>query len=284
MFAEDTKLNRIQITRFYLLTPVQYTLIFKVLVEEREYLRDQRAKIGPKGSFQFGSVDNAAVKRNQRVVAKAERLQKQIQQQQEVDLASLASTSSQDISLASSSGDDKFKSRKHTSEAYNFLTPSPRYAMKLIRGDASSSLEACLANALLLDLQAMDLLKPGLGMKQIIVDKLKLDREKDRMKVKSNEKHKERLGKSVCIGVEGKADQETLVYWEVKDENGEMKLKKGMEQEHHLTFTKEAGTESGTYLTELSRLKKNLTTPRKYHKKKKKSGYNLDGNSIRKYG
>ena len=36
---------------------------------------------------------------------------------------------------------------------------------------------------------------------------------------------------------------------EVKDENGETKLKKGKGQEHHLTFTMEPGTQSGTYFT-----------------------------------
>ena len=76
-----------------------------------------------------------------------------------------------------------------------------------------------------------------------------MEREKDRMKVKNNEKHKVRLEKLVCIGVDGKVDKETLVYREVKDANGEMKLKNEREQEHHLTFTKELGTESGTYLT-----------------------------------
>ena len=33
------------------------------------------------------------------------------------------------------------------------------------------------------------------------------------------------------------------------DENGETNLKKGKGEEHHLTFTKEPGTESGRYLT-----------------------------------
>lgn len=76
-----------------------------------------RAKIGPKGSFQFGSVNNTAAMRNQNVVARAERLQRQIQQQQEVDLATLASTSSQDISSASSLGDDKIRPWRHPSGA-----------------------------------------------------------------------------------------------------------------------------------------------------------------------
>lgn len=121
--------------------------------------------------------------------------------------------------------------------------------MELMRGDVSSRLGASLANALLLDLQSMDLLKPGLDVKDILTDKSKIDREKGRIKFKSHEKYSEGLEKLICIGVDGKVDKETLVYREVKDENGEIKLKKGREQEHHLTFTKEPGKESGTYLT-----------------------------------
>ena len=69
------------------------------------------------------------------------------------------------------------------------------------------------------------------------------------MKVKSDEKHKEDQEKLLCIEVDGKIDKDTLMYREVKDENGETKLKKGKGEEHHLTFTKEPGTESGKYLT-----------------------------------
>ena len=46
-----------------------------------------------------------------------------------------------------------------------------------------------------------------------------------------------------------KIDKDTLMYREVMDENGETKLKKRKGEEHHLTSTKEPGTESGTYLT-----------------------------------
>ena len=63
--------------------------------------------------------------------------------------------------------------------------------MELIRGNVSSNLGASLANALLLDLQAMDLLRPGVDVKGVALDKSKIDREKSRMKVKSDEKHKE---------------------------------------------------------------------------------------------
>jgi len=71
----------------------------KVPVEEREYLRDQRAKIGPKGCFQLGPVDKDATKRDQRAAVEAERLRHQIQKQKEADMATYASTSSHDIPL-----------------------------------------------------------------------------------------------------------------------------------------------------------------------------------------
>ena len=62
-------------------------------------------------------------------------------------------------------------------------------------------------------------------------------------------KHIEDLKNLICIGVDGKVDKDTLLYNEVKGEDGETKLKRERGQEHHLTFTKEPGTESGTYLT-----------------------------------
>ena len=62
-------------------------------------------------------------------------------------------------------------------------------------------------------------------------------------------KNTTKIKKIVCIGVDGKIDKDTLMYREVMDENGETKLKKRKGEEHHLTSTKEPGTESGTYLT-----------------------------------
>ena len=43
--------------------------------------------------------------------------------------------------------------------------------MELIRHDASSSFEAWLTNAFLLDLQHMSLLHPSMSLKDIIIDK-----------------------------------------------------------------------------------------------------------------
>ena len=78
---------------------------------------------------------------------------------------------------------------REPSGTYNLLE-TPRYAMELIRGNVSSNLGASLANALLLDLQAMDLLRHGVDVKDVALDKSEIDREKGRMKVKSDENTK----------------------------------------------------------------------------------------------
>ena len=206
----------------------------KVPVEERKCLRDRRAKKGPKGSFHLGPVDKAAVKRDKRTPAEAERLQKQTEKQQEVAVATFAPTSqnicfesgSEELGEPSGSEAEEFKPVREPSGSYNLLK-TPIYAMELIRGNVSSNLGASLANALLLDLQAVDLLRPGVDVK----DKSKIDKEKSRMKVKSDKKHKEDPEKLIaCIGDDGKIDMDTLMYREVMDENGETKLRKEREK------------------------------------------------------
>ena len=68
-------------------------------MEDSEYLRDQRAKKGLKGSFQLGPVDKAAVKRDKRTWEEDSSWSREItktqktQKQQEVDAATFASTS-----------------------------------------------------------------------------------------------------------------------------------------------------------------------------------------------
>lgn len=61
---------------------------------------------------------------------------------------------------------------------------TPRYYRDFIRAYISSSLQSSLANGCLFDLQAMGLFKLNLDMKQIIVNKSKLERENDRWKYK----------------------------------------------------------------------------------------------------
>ena len=66
---------------------------------------------------------------------------------------------------------------------------------------------------------------------------MQIDREKNRMKDKSDKKQGESVGPLLCIGVDSKIDRLTLMYIEVTSEDGEIKLKKGKGSEHHLTFT-----------------------------------------------
>ncbi|KAL7645869.1 UNVERIFIED_CONTAM: hypothetical protein RMT77_002766 [Armadillidium vulgare] len=122
--------------------------------------------------------------------------------------------------------------------------------MELIRCEISSKIEENLANALLLDLKAMNLLGPSVDVKQKMIDKSKLDREKERIRVRSNEILGEGVEKLLCIDVDRKVDKGTLMYKEIEDEHGEIKLKKEKTQEHHLTFTNEEASEGGTYLTQ----------------------------------
>ena len=88
----------------------------------------------------------------------------------------------------------------------------------------------------------------GLSVSNIMLDKSKLDRQKNKMKVKSDDHQSDGVKKLVCVGVDGKVDKKTLKYDEVEI-NGEPKVKKAKGDEHHLTFTKEIGPGTGTYLT-----------------------------------
>lgn len=230
----------------------------KVPIEEREYLRDQRAKMGPKGSFQLGTVDKQAVTRQEKHSKETARTEAQRRKHREEAETTFASTSSQYLSLecsfdesiesSKSSAAEDFQPGSDSQGPYSFLK-IPRFAMELIRGDVSSRLGASLVNAFLLDLDAMHLLKSEINVQQIIADKAKIDREKKRVRVRSDEKHKETIEKLLCIGVDGKVDKDTLLYREIQCDNGEIKLKKEVGSEHHLTFTNETGDNSGSYLT-----------------------------------
>ncbi|KAK6168780.1 hypothetical protein SNE40_019962 [Patella caerulea] len=109
--------------------------------------------------------------------------------------------------------------------------------MALIRADPSSNVGASLANAFLMDLKAAKLLVPDLNVEQFnVVDKSKLDREKARVKIKSETKYQEGMEKLICVGIDEKVDRDTLMHTEVQDEDGTVKLRKDRGAEHHLTF------------------------------------------------
>lgn len=105
----------------------------KVPLEDREYLKDQREKTGPKGSYQLGPIDKDAIKKYKRKSAEVER-QSERQEQ-----------ASPNISIQSSSSegttDDSFDPGRQPKGPYSLLKV-PRYSMELIRGDVSSNLGA----------------------------------------------------------------------------------------------------------------------------------------------
>jgi len=174
----------------------------------------------------------------------AERLDRQQQ-----DSSCVASSTSDIFPQTSSSEetvDDSFEPGRMLKGHYSLLKV-PRYSMELIRGDVSSNLGACLANAFLLDLQDMGFLNPSIPLKDIILDKSKIDREKARVKVASHQKHVKDHDNLICIGVDCRVDKDTLIYNEI-EENGVKKIKKSKGPERHLTFTREMGT-SSKYLT-----------------------------------
>ena len=143
-------------------------------MEDRAYLKDQRSKIGPKGTFQLGPTDKTAIKKCRR---EGERLSQQRSMKISPPIAS-TSYVQDDSSLSYSSPSDETEDYKHLDGPmqvpYN-LTKIPRYALELVRGDVSSNLGASLANGLLLDLRATGLLIPNIDIKNIYMDKCKIE-------------------------------------------------------------------------------------------------------------
>jgi hypothetical protein len=66
-------------------------------LDEREYLKDQRLKIGPKGRFQLGTVDQRSVLKDRRTAALRDRIDVRIQHQTDVSLYKVPSTSTQEL-------------------------------------------------------------------------------------------------------------------------------------------------------------------------------------------
>ena len=116
-----------------------------------------------------------------------------------------------------------------------------------MRGDVSSRTAAALANALINDLSPF--LKEDINMKEILVDKCKIDRAKKKVQLLSTEEQSKEKNKIKCIGIDGRLDQQTKSFKEIKNTDGSICLKQIIIPEHHLTFTSECGSKSGEYLT-----------------------------------
>ena len=102
--------------------------------------------------------------------------------------------------------------------------------MELIRGDILSNLEARLANAFLLDLKDMGFLNPSTPLKDIILDKFKIYREKATVKVSSHQKHVQDNDNLIHTGVDSRVDKDMLLYKEITEENSDEKILKAKDQ------------------------------------------------------
>nr|XP_047134034.1 uncharacterized protein LOC124812067 [Hydra vulgaris] len=102
---------------------------------------------------------------------------------------------------------------------------------------------ALLTNAPLLD---YGIIKYG-DLNQV-VDRSKIEREKKKVKSIYGNQHDNNLRNLVCLGVDGKDDKNVLQFKDVV-ENGETRLSRVTEKEHHLTFTNENSFKNDSYLS-----------------------------------
>ena len=215
----------------------------KVPREEREYLRDQRNKTGPKGTFQLGSVDREAARRDRR--------REEENQRQTTTLASDAFEFPADTSVSSSASsclvvDEDYE---QVNERYHSTLKTPRFACELVRHGVSLRGGAAIFNALLQDINSFNMIRlPNtLKIEQFFMDKNKVKRQIDAVAVKASAGDHEKAGLT-CIGVDGRTDNKTCILKEQMID-GVAKLKQERGKEHHLTFTCESGPQQGSYLT-----------------------------------
>ena len=110
-------------------------------------------------------------------------------------------------------------------------------------------LEPCLANALLLDLKAIDLLIPSINLNDIDIDKYKVERAKTKVKTTAEKNNMIKVWKILYI-------LHLMEEWirthfcirKFVEENGQKTMKKNKGPERHLTCTKETPYKS-KYLT-----------------------------------
>ena len=63
-------------------------------------------------------------------------------------------------------------------------------------------------------------------MNDIIIYKCKVDRAKTKVKTTAQQKHDQSMENLICIAVDGRMDNDTLLYKENVEENGQKAMKK----------------------------------------------------------
>ena len=232
-----------------------YLLIFQVPEIDRQFLRDQRNKIGPHGKLQIGSIDRVEARRAERCEKRKqdeeeglrkmkkrqlqEKEKETFQYDEQVDIGS-----DDDNDIASDDNifipidEEKVKELKQNRlKLTNFARECDRYGVP----DRQA---AALANALLVDIGFVE----PTGESKNVIDKNKVRRERDRARgeCKKN-KSVETKGGIRCFGFDGKRDKKTLIQ-RVSVEDGEEKFVQERGMEEHISYTAE-GEYGGTYLT-----------------------------------
>ena len=214
----------------------------RVPIEERNYLRDQRLKCQPKGSFQLGSPEGK-IKTEEKHVPKKPCTSATLSALQQSTAESSPSPSADECC----DNDDLYEGPMRSK--YNLLK-TPRFALEVMRAGISLRAGAALYNALIQDLRDNNLLeqKQCETIDDIYFDHFKMKSQMKSVAIKSVDSREAKQQGLVCLGVDGKVDNKTLTFTEVEVE-GEKKLKQGVEKEHHLVFTSESGELQGSYLT-----------------------------------
>ena len=232
-------------------------LDIKVPQPDREYLKDQRAKKGPKGKFQLGSPE-AHSKYNIPATSSASRptrpsgtseepsadTSEEVAANQSANTSASATEEDNTTTDQCSDSDEEYVPSKCDSQFTRNVTDFPRMGMELVRGEVSSRLGAAIGNSLILDLHSAGFLKPDLDLEEVLLDKSKLDRQKKNVKETTATRQKREPDNFhlQCVGFDGRNDDNTLII------NPATK-RQDTAKEHHLTFTKETEKDEGTYLT-----------------------------------
>ena len=218
----------------------------KVPLEERVYLKDQRAKIGPRGTLQLGPVDRSAVRRD------ARRTRRQLLQVEPSSSESAEGELSSSSSSPKPPADDEYHQSASSvshSGVYNLLK-TPKFACELVRHGVSMRAGASIFNAILSDLQSSHLLDESQfpKLEDLYFDQNKMKRQVKSVSLKASSDFSDDKEGMVCFGIDGRTDNNTRILKEVTIE-GSQKIRLDTGKEHHLTFTVESGDLQGSYLT-----------------------------------
>ncbi|XP_047142309.2 uncharacterized protein LOC124816672 [Hydra vulgaris] len=216
----------------------------QVPVNEKEYLKDQRAKKGGKGSFQIGKIDHKGLikLKNKQVIGALYKQEFCVESLEESNLVcDDPCFDDNDCDDGEIKYDPDFYEEMSTLHNYKHL---PNFAKAAIRYGISNNAAAHLGTGLLIDYGIVT----AAERTNIITEK-KVFSEKFRIGEQLEIDHSKEVFQLKVIGVNDKKDKETLVHTIAYNSEGESIIIPGIEKEAHLTFTAESGTKKRKYLT-----------------------------------